>query len=283
MEADASQEGFQIPRAKIPIRLALRSINELQPHEETVPSDLERLVALLRREPLLRHPLMADGSTGLVLDGTHRLAALTKLGCLLAPCANVNYQDKRIMVDKWFRQIEGETLENFDQRLAAMHPQRQENSRRAEECLSTRTCYAVLENHHFSMTFPTRETDSIVLARACFEIEKIARNGGLRITYEDLKSIPSFNGFLLSTIGLTKKEILRASSQHRVYPPKTTRHVIPSRPLGVGVPLEWLKADDRKEAQQKFLKHLESKRLTRKPEGSWVGSRRYQEETFVFE
>lgn len=282
MEVDPHPNGYKIENAKIPVLLALKSVGELKPHEETVQFSLDALVALLRREPVLRHPIVVDENTGLVLDGTHRLAALRELGCQLAPCALVDYQDSRIRVERWFRKMKGANLGEFRPRLATMTP-RPVESTKAEECLSNRTCYASVEDAQSCLAFPASTSDPVEMAYAGFEIEKIARKGRLEVTYEDVKAIPSSRGLVLSTIAVEKSEVTEASSQHRVFPPKTTRHIIPSRPLGIGVPVALLKDSELERAQRKFLKHLNSRRLVHKPEGSLVGSRRYQEEVFVFE
>ena len=282
MEADPSPDGFKIENAKIPILLALRPVKTLKPHEETVRLSLDALVALLRRDPVLRHPILVDEKTGLVLDGTHRLAALVELGCQFAPCALVNYQDSRIMVERWFRKIEGTNLRDFKPKLATIAPRHVESTK-AEQCLSNRTCYASIEDPDDCLVFSTTPVDPVDLAHAGYEIEKIARKDRLQITYEDKKTFPHSNGFVLSTIAIHKPEVIEASNRRRVFPPKTTRHIIPSRPLGIGVSLALLRESDLGEAQRKFLKHLQSRRLVRQPEGSWVGSRRYQEEVFLFE
>ncbi len=282
MEVDTSSDGYQIKNSKIPILLALRIVANLKPHEETIPSDLNRLVGLLRQDPVLRHPLVADKNTGLVLDGTHRLAAITRLGCQFAPCALIDYQDPKVKVERWFRTIQGTTLEEFTPRILSMGPKSEAPSR-AEKSLLGRECYASLEDIQSCLVFPAQDKDPLSLARAGFEIEKIARNSELGIAYDDTKAIPSSNGFILSTVCIEKREILEVSSQHHVFPPKTTRHIIPSRPLGVAVPLAWLKETRPDRSQERFLKHLRAKKMIRQPEGSWVGSRRYQEEVFVFE
>ena len=67
-----------------------------------------------------------------------------------------------------------------------------------------------------------------------------------------------------------------------VFPPKTTRHIIPSRPLGTSTPLELLRSEHLDEAQTLFVNDLKSKHVKRMPEGSKIGSRRYMEEVFVF-
>ncbi len=284
MEDDPSPEDYAISNARISILLSLRSIAELKAHELTVPEELDQLVTTVRRDPVLRHPLIVDKETGLVLDGTHRLAALSKLGCRLAPCALVNYDDPKIKVERWFRTVSGRSLREFISRLEG--PLREANSTRdAEECLAARGCYASLEDESLCVIFPSPCTNSATMTRRAFGIEKTARDGGMKVSYDDHKTFPLKRGpgFFLSTIKMEKPEVIESSRGHALFPPKTTRHIIPSRPLGVNVPVGWLKQENVSEANSKFIEHLRTKKVKRLPEGSSVGSRRYQEEVFVFE
>jgi hypothetical protein len=118
-----------------------------------------------------------------------------------------------------------------------------------------------------------------------FKIEEIARNNSLKIVYtdnDDLKQLPK-NGFMMSTIRVEKSEVIESCINQRLFPPKSTRHLIPSRPLGLAVPINWLKNKDYAEAESAFVKHVRSKHVKRLAEGSKVGSRRYLEEVFLFE
>lgn len=118
-----------------------------------------------------------------------------------------------------------------------------------------------------------------------FRIEQIARKNHLRVAYtdnDDLKALPE-NTFMMSTIRVEKSEVIETCMSQRLFPPKSTRHMIPSRPLGLAISLDWLKIKNPIEAESAFVKHLLSKRATRLPEGSKVGSRRYLEEVFLFE
>src|SRR5690242_3879154 len=100
MEMDNPPKGYEIKESKIPILLALRSISTLRPHEETVPIELNRIIRDLEQDSVMRHPIVVDQETGLVLDGTHRLAALTALKFHSAPCALIDYQDPKIRVER---------------------------------------------------------------------------------------------------------------------------------------------------------------------------------------
>ena len=68
-----------------------------------------------------------------------------------------------------------------------------------------------------------------------------------------------------------------------VFAHKTTRHMIPARPLNVHVPLEWLKEKIPLAKVNRMLERaLKEKKTERLPPGSVWKGRRYEEETIVF-
>ncbi|HVH14837.1 MAG TPA: hypothetical protein VNA15_03855 [Candidatus Angelobacter sp.] len=285
MEADSSGRGFEINSGKIPILLVLKRIKELKPHEETVPTDLRGIVNTLRLDPILRHPVVADATTGAVLDGNHRLAALSKLGCYTIPTALIDYQNRLVEVDRWFRVITGESLNDFMKRMKDNQSRLSTSISEADRSVLSRSSYAWLGNKTESFTYRSNGPDAVEAFQKSFRIEEIARNNRLKIAYtdnDDLRELPN-NGFMMSTVRVEKSEVIESCINGRLFPPKSTRHLIPSRPLGLAVPLGWLKNRNYAEAESAFVKHVSSKHVKRLPEGSKVGSRRYLEEVFLFE
>ena len=285
MEADPSGKGFEINTGKIPILLTLKRIRELKPHEETVPSDLQGMVSTLKRDPVLRHPIIADSTTGAVLDGTHRLAALSQLGCYMIPTALIDYQNPLVRIDRWFRVIAGEDLNDFLKRTDQSRSDMASSASEADRSLLSRLSYASLSDQRECFTFRSKESGALEACRNAFQIEEIARNNHLKIGYTDSDDVSglSRNSFLMSTIRVEKSEVIESCVSHSLFPPKSTRHLIPSRPLGLSFPLDWLKNKNHSEAESAFGKHVRSKYIRRLPEGSKVGSRRYLEEVFLFE
>ena len=285
METDSPAKGFQINNAKIPILLVLRRVQELRPHEETVPTELHEIVNNLKRDPILRHPIVADATTGAVLDGNHRLAALSQLGCYTIPTALIEYQNPLVKVDRWFRVITGENLSDFMKRTKHNQSQLVTSISEADRGLLSRSSYAGVGNEKEWFTFRSNGPDAVEAFQKSFRIEEIARNNRLKIAYtdsDDLKELTE-KSFMMSTIRVEKSEVIESCINGRLFPPKSTRHLIPSRPLGLTVPIDWLKSKNYPEAESAFVAHVRSKRATRLPEGSMVGSRRYLEEVFLFE
>ncbi len=71
---------------------------------------------------------------------------------------------------------------------------------------------------------------------------------------------------------ITKQQVVDAVQRGEVFPPKSTRHRIPVRPIGVGLSLD-LRA----------RKQLKSLRLRRLPPGSIYRGKRFENTLYVFE
>ncbi len=281
---DDSHHAFYLNDAKIPIQIRLKKLADLKPHEETVQSDLETIVANMRQETVLRHPIIADISTGIVLDGTHRLAALRVLGCEYVPAALIDYQSPLIGISRWFRIIAGEKLTSFIKKTKSFNPVQADPSE-LDKSLIERSSFATLSDGHHGFLFRSQFLDSLYATRQAFKIEQIARSNALSISYRDSAQIEvsEIGRFVMAGIRVSKSEVINVTRKDQLFPPKTTRHLIPSRPLVTRTPLEWLRGKDHREAEALFQRELQKKKVKRLPEGSWVGSRRYQEEVFIFE
>ena len=284
MEAYSSLKGYSIAGGRIPILITLRKTSDLRPHEETVAEDLKKLVNALREHPVLRHPIIADRITGTVLDGTHRLAAVKQLKCNFIPSALVDYSDPQITIERWFRQFSGSNLQNLENDLIRLDP-RKVSLDECEDGLSKRRWYATVEKPKSYLAFPVRGPDPYQMVQDSHRIEITARKQGARITYQDNKDMEAgeLESLVMSTIKLEKKEIIETVRKGKLFPPKSTRHLVPSRPLGGGVPIDWLQGSDFSEVQSRYQEFIQSRKVKRLPEGSRIGSRRYLEEVFLLE
>ena len=88
---------------------------------------------------------------------------------------------------------------------------------------------------------------------------------------------------ILWTPQITKEMVVQAAKRERLFAPKTTRHLIPARPLHINVPTAWLKEEIALEAlNERFMEHLRAKGLRRLAPGQVISGRYYEEELFVF-
>lgn len=70
-------------------------------HEEVDGTTLRALDAEIRRDGVLREPVIVDGRSLVILDGHHRVSVLRGLGCRLVPAYLVDYEDPEITVGAW--------------------------------------------------------------------------------------------------------------------------------------------------------------------------------------
>ncbi len=68
----------------------------LRPHEMISIDRLEKLRESIAEDGVLFRPILVERSTGTVLDGHHRLAALRSMGARLIPAVLIPYESERL-------------------------------------------------------------------------------------------------------------------------------------------------------------------------------------------
>lgn len=280
---------FRIPTPKIELRIAVKGIGELGIHEEIIPELLENLVEEIKSDSVLRHPIIVGEKTLTVLDGMHRVAALGEIGCKFAPVCLVDYQNPNVRVDRWDRFIQGaeigEVLEACKMKNLPAEPV---PVARARELLAKRKIIAALlaKTKCYSLSGEGGEIRAIY--RQIKGLESFLRERGLAVDYgterDVLSKVNSGEGVGLLIPVARKEEVLNAAASGNVLPHKTTRHVIPVRPMMINTPLGWLTSSEKSaveigQAMERLLRKREVKRL---PPGGLFEGRRYEEELYVF-
>ncbi|GAG02374.1 unnamed protein product, partial [marine sediment metagenome] len=77
---------------------SLVSINKLKSHEAVNKKHLDVLLGEIKKDGVLKHPVVVDRKTNVILDGHHRVTALKKLGIKKIPVYLVDYMNKEIRV-----------------------------------------------------------------------------------------------------------------------------------------------------------------------------------------
>ena len=73
-------------------------IQKLIQHERVHPARLKEVRKALRKEGVVRRPVIVDKETNIILDGHHRVQALREFGAKRVPVAYVRYQDAGVRV-----------------------------------------------------------------------------------------------------------------------------------------------------------------------------------------
>ncbi len=284
-----STEAFSILHPDVKLEIKLEEVEKLHIHEEIIPDILRKLTEEIKADGCFKHPVIVDLETLVVLDGMHRVAAIKNLGCRLIPVCLVEYENPNIRVGCWCRVI------NHSSNLEKMVSAVKELGFTVEEC--QRETARKLVNERKAVT-------SILSRSKCFavygpqktikeiydaikQIELKLQTEGYSIGYDtdsDAQDKVS-SGKALSMLmvpKVSKRDVVSVALRGEVFAHKTTRHVIPVRPLFVDVPLEWLRGSlSLKKANEALIKHLSKREITRLPPGQ-VLDRRYEEELYVF-
>jgi len=271
-------------------QIKLVELGKLHIHEEIIPELLGSMVDEIKSSGMLRHPIIADVNNLVVLDGMHRVAALKKIKCRYVPACLVDYDSPNVKVGCWYRTVSGKASTNaslnllrqlkikLDKASIAEVKRALEDRKAVAAILSKKDCHTI-----FAKASGIREAYAWV-----GRIEKNFANSGLNVSYETERdaeeNVESGEATaVLMTPRATKEEVLEAALSGKLFAHKTTRHTVPTRPMCVDVPLEWLKGDlPIKECNRMLVKQLKKRELQRLPPGSTFERRRYDEELLVF-
>jgi hypothetical protein len=280
---------FRISHPKIELEIQLYKIEKLHTHEEIIKESLEQLIKTLKGDLYAKHPILVDKETLLVLDGTHRTWAYKHLDYKLIPVCFMNYKNPHITLKSWFRTIiaEQELPKNLLQDLKGLDYDLQETG---EEELQRKidnkeyTIGIVTSNKYYGMVGKTRDI------KETYEYLKLLETNlesvGYKIEYEtqdDAISKVKAGKIVAAVMApqITKQEVIDIALAGEVFVHKSTRHLIPARPLFVNIPFKWMNLKP-KEANKRLVEYLTKKKLKRLPPGQ-ILDRRYEEELYIFE
>lgn len=270
--------------------MVILDIGSLHLHEETVPELLRQLIETIRADDCVRHPIIVDKDSLVVLDGVHRVVALRKLGIKRIPACLVNYNSQSIRVYTWFRTIKDGSPP--DRVLAQVHRVgvALEESQDVTPDMIGVSPNAAAIRFRGATFYAKHPFENLEEAYAIVEkIEQRLRGAGFMLRYETesdaLQSLQEGRiDAVLCTPKVDKKDIIEAAMSGHIFAYKATRHVIPTRPLNVNVPLSLLKQKrSLEDVNNELRKRLQKRNLRRLPPGSVVEGRRYEEELYVFE
>jgi hypothetical protein len=284
---------YVIHHPLIDLEIALVELHKLVIHEDTLPCFLDQLVNNIRSQQLLMHPIIVDRLHFIVLDGMHRIAAIQKLGCRFIPVCLIDYQNPHVTIESWFRVIHASLSKQDVRVLLSQHYHlKEQNLNRAQNLVENRQALAalILPSKCYTLHRIHADSHGESIQDIYHEIRNIEcslqRNQFL-ITYEtDTDAFTRLTATdstpILQTPTVRKSEVVAAALRNQLFNHKTTRHVIPLRPMFLNIPLEWLNSEASPKAiNQKLERYLSTKSYRRYPPGQ-VFDRRYDEELHVF-
>ena len=221
--------------------MGLRPVASLLPHEETIPSKSEKLFQDMKKEGIQRDPLIIDYESGTVLDGMHRLSAFKKLGAEHAVCYLVDYSSKGVTLQRWVRVYEVKKPDLVPTILEELGLNQKatlgelfdlvEGRKTALGLIGAGSCFVAAEKGQ-------QLTASFDLIR---RLDKVFSALGWPVSFaaEDEIDVATQDPSHLVAITpkLNKQDVLTASRSGRLFPWKTSMHVVDPRPVAIDFPL----------------------------------------------
>ena len=281
---------YVIRHEQLELRIAISNIADLHLHEEVVPELLDELVRTIDSDGCLKHPVIVDDVSHVVLDGMHRVAALKRLGCILCPVCFVDYGNPVITVGCWYRAIKGPgMLGGVVAAVERMSCDVEQVRNIDEERIGVSPILAAVKNLEGDFLVRASFGDLKEAYDMVKAVEEGLRASSFEVSYEtEDDALRMLRGAkvdaVLLTPRLTKDCIISTALSGEVFSYKATRHVVPARPLHVDVPLSMLRGDRAlDEVNEELRRRLERRRLRLVSAGNVFKGRRYEESVYVFE
>jgi len=230
------------------VEVDLRPIGSVLPHEETITDLSSRLSDQIRADGFQRDPIIVDRENHVVLDGMHRLRALRELGARHILCHLVDYSSPEIRLERWARSLKGVKRESLAEILKDSRIDRRVSLKEAIELVDGRsTPVAVLTSGSCFVASSSFRSlaETFELVR---RLDEASRAMGLKEDFIEEEiietAIPNPGSVVILTPRVEKKEVIEAAKGGRLFPHKSTMHVIGIRAVGVNYPLSELQEEE---------------------------------------
>ncbi|MFX0163397.1 MAG: ParB N-terminal domain-containing protein [Candidatus Hodarchaeota archaeon] len=282
------------------LELCILHVNDVYPHEETILPRVLRISRNMEKKGIVLDPLLVSKGSLAILDGNHRLEALKRIGARFFPACLLPYDDHLIEVKTWLRFVKRVFPEDLIPILnrITFPVVKIETIKRP---LPVNDFEHFLGDSDFSFSVFTRsliikirgrERTDLTYSLELLRIFELSLSQlGARLQYLEDDKLDE----LLETLGereivvlppkTTKEDVVKMARKDYLMPPKSTRHIVPVRPLNLGIPLSLLKdySITLSYANRQLEKILKKKRSKRLPRNQVIGGRKYPEEILLFE
>ena len=262
--------------SKAGLVLGIRPVSSLLPHEQTIPSHVQKLSAEIGRDLVQKDPIIIDGESSVVLDGMHRLAAFDELHVENTVVCAVDYSSKNVILRRWARAFTPSARSSTDELLGAAGRMAQTTLASAFSALESKeTGWAILTSDAaYLPEGPVQLEDAVAKLKLIDGIAG-AKGWGRRFVPEDEVDVPlqDKKSVVVLMRRLGKDDVLNAAKTGRLFPCKTSMHVIDPRPVAVDFPITELNGATSKSLSER----LEGKGERLLPPDSIYGGRRYKE------
>jgi len=287
---------YCIKTKRLTLELEIVSVAALLQHEQIIPHKASRLTYEFKNLAHLQNPVIVD-ENHVVLDGNHRMHVFKALNFRHIPVCKIDYLSDNTKLRCWFRLLgHVPNIDTIKKAFAApgcrIHPLPDKSALREALEANTDMCGIQLVDCCILIEFPESVSqDAVATFDLLQQIQQQLISKEISLDYIPCNAVHTeqfceklnANEAVVWTPRLTKKTVIASAKKKQIFAPKTTRHVIPARPLNVNVPGYWLKENiSLKEINQRFETFLQTKQVKRFGPGQVIDGRYYEEELFVF-
>ncbi len=215
----------------------------------------------------------------------HRRAALEALGAKFALCAEYDYLKPAVKLERWLRYFIAPNPEFLTELISLFRMREFERFEEAVRAVDDGKSQLALLSAGASYV-SERKLNVIQVYEAVGEIDELCKKYKIDIEYASESSrfelFTSESVYLLYPLKMSKRDVLEIARKGKVFPCKTTRHVVPVRPMGVYFPLDLLKNSSRVESNKELRNVVKSSRIEIEEREVWYEGRRYSEPLAIF-
>jgi hypothetical protein len=296
MKTTITQDRFIIESESLRLELEMARVDSLLLHERTLPQVASKLILEFKDLVNLENPIIIERNN-IVLDGNHRVHVFEELQLRHIPVCRIDYLDQSAKLRYWFRllgnvldlEVIKRVVRGFRGTFWEVKDKEALERVMGEQCY----CCGIQQGEFFAVIRFSGEvvTDAVTAYDVVEKFQDELVKEGTRVEYIPCQYAQDreFCGCLkeeeviLWTPQITKEMVIDAAKKKKLFAAKSTRHLIPARPINLNFPARMLKEPlSLKEMNRHFLKFLETKEVKRLPPGQVINGRYYEEELFVF-
>ena len=287
---------YRIETHTLTLKMEVVPVASLFRHEAIIPRVANKLILEFKNLASLQNPIIVD-ENHVVLDGNHRAHAFDVLNFKFIPVCKIDYFNDCTRLRYWFRLLGN--VENFDiiprtvEKFGGIFEpvKDRETLKRCldENCL----VFGVQRAYTYAVArFSDRYcADPVAAYQIVQDIQDALEAEGVSLAYVPCKTVRNDrfgremkpDELVIWTPQISKEMVVDAACQCRIFAPKTTRHVIPVRPLNVNIPGYWFTENlSLEEINRRFDTFLEKKKTRKFSAGMVLDGRYYEEELVVF-
>jgi len=285
-----------INTGSLELKLEVVLVESLLQHEATLPHIVNKLLLEFTNLAKLQNPIIID-ENDILLDGNHRAFVFKKLHFKYISVCKVNYFNKNVTLRYWYRLLKNiKSVDLLKQVVEDMNGTvtqvTDKNALKEVLEINSLNCGIQRGDFYAAISFNKDSVNDAVSAYDFLEkIQNTLLKKGVTLKYipdQYVHERKFYDGLkddevVIWTPQITKKMVIDAAKKGKVFAPRTTRNLIPSRPINVNVPSYWFKENiSLEEINRRFSKFLARKHIKRFGPGQVIAGRYYGEELFIY-